>query len=275
MAIKKTAAGTWTVDFRTQECSCEKIQGPHRHRVEKTFDTHKEATEYEKEMVAQVAKKEFVKPSNETVREVAEDFLKAKVDAGTYPRATLISYQNHVVNYIVRDLGHIKARDLSIKAIEETAAKWGREVKPVMVNKVLTSLTAIFDRAKRHGIVNDNPAADAERLKIRTEDEDSVEVSPDKVYLKPEVRKLIEATAPGTFDRVILMILAFCGLRVGEALGLKWPVIDLQGRKIEIKLALADNDKGEQDLLQAPKSKSSSKRIIQNIPVELIHELKT
>ena len=44
----------------------------------------------------------------------------------------------------------MRARDVSIQVIEQMAAKWGKEVKPVMVNKVLTTLTAIFDRAKRH-----------------------------------------------------------------------------------------------------------------------------
>src|SRR5262249_35729562 len=158
-------------------------------------------------------------------------------------------------NYIVKDLGHMRARDVSIQVIEQMAAKWGKEVKPVMVNKVLTTLTAIFDRAKRHGIINDNPARDAELLKVASESEDDGEVSPDKVYTKPEVRQLIEATAPGSFDRVVLMTLGFCGLRVGEALGLKWSAVDLQGRKIEVKLALVDNDRGQQELLQAPKSK--------------------
>jgi len=68
VAINKTVAGTWTVNFRGQDCNCDKIQGSHRHRVEKTFPIHREAAEYEKEMVAQVAMKEYVKPSNETVR---------------------------------------------------------------------------------------------------------------------------------------------------------------------------------------------------------------
>ena len=90
MAISKTAAGTWVVDFRSQECNCQKIQGQHRHRIQKTFDTYKEAVAYEKEKLDEVEKREFVKPSDKTVREIAEEWYQRKVDAGTYRRASLI-----------------------------------------------------------------------------------------------------------------------------------------------------------------------------------------
>ena len=51
MAINKTVAGTFAVDFRDQ----------HKRRILRTVDTHKEAADFEKEALSQVAKKEYVR----------------------------------------------------------------------------------------------------------------------------------------------------------------------------------------------------------------------
>jgi integrase len=272
MAISKTAAGTWAVDFRSQECHCDKIQGQHRHRIQKTFDTYKEAVAYEKEKLDEVEKREFVKPSDKTVREIAEEWYQKKVDAGTYRRASLIDYYNHVENYIKRQLGNWKVHDIDVEKIEKAAAEWGKKVSPKMVNKALTTLTAILALAKRYKLIKDNPGEEAERLKIATENEDDIEVTPDRVYSKQEIRKLIEASEPGSRDRLLVMVPALTGLRIGEVLGLTWPAVDLKFGKLDVRFNLADSDKGQPLLLQPPKTKKSRRTI--PLPPELIHELK-
>jgi Mg/Co/Ni transporter MgtE len=83
MAISKTVAGTWAVDFRDQ----------HKRRILRTFDTHKQAADFEKDVLAQVAKREYVKPSDKTVREVADEWRKRKADAGSYRRASLVDWK--------------------------------------------------------------------------------------------------------------------------------------------------------------------------------------
>src|SRR5215813_7797134 len=272
MAIRKTAAGTWEVDFRSQECNCDKIQGNHKHRIQKTFDTNKEAVAYEKEKLNEVEKREFVKPSDKTVREIAEDWYQKKVGAGTYRRASLIDYHNHVENYIKPQLGNWKVHDIDVEKVEKAAAEWGKKVSPKMVNKVLTTLTAILALAKRYKLIKDNPAKEAERLKIATENEDDIEVTPDKVYAKAEIKKLIEATEPESRERLMLMVPALTGLRIGEVLGLTWPAVDLKAGKLEVRFNLADSDAGRPLMLQPPKTKSSRRTV--PIPPELIRELK-
>src|SRR5215831_5736096 len=232
MAIRKTVAGTYEVDIRGQECNCEKTQGTHRHRIQKTFDKHKDAADWEKDALAQVSKREFVKPSDKTVREVAEDWYKRKVDAGTYRRASLIDWKNHVENYIKPQLGAVKLYAIDAETIEKAAAEWGQRVSPKMVNKVLTSLTAILGLAKRYKYLKDNPAKEAERLKVATENEEDIEVTPDKVYSKAEIKKLIEATEPGSRDRLMVMGPALTGLRIGERLRATWPAMELKAGKV-------------------------------------------
>src|SRR5262245_43920042 len=247
MAINKTAAGTWEVNFRDQ----------HRRRIRKTFDTHKAASDYEKDVLAQVTRREYFKPSDRTVSDLATEWYQKKAEAGTYRRGSLIDYKNHVENYIKPDLGTWKINDLGIEQIEKAAGGWSRRVSPKMVNKVLTTLTAIFALAKRYKLIKDNPAAEAERLKIATENEDDIEVTPDKVYGKAEIKKLIEATDLGSRDRLMVMVPALTGLRIGEVLGLTWPAVDLKAGKLSVRTNLADSDKGQPLLLQPPKTKTS------------------
>ncbi len=140
------------------------------------------------------------------------------------------------------------------------------------VNKVLTTLTAVLDLAKRYKLIKENPAREAERLKLATADEDSIEVTPDKVYNKAELKKLIEATEPGSRDRLLIMVPALLGLRIGEVLALTWPAIDLKAGKVDIVLNLADAGKGNDPLFQSPKTKSSRRALA--LPQELIRELK-
>ena len=110
MAINKTDAGTFAVDFRDQ----------HKRRIQRTFDTHKQAADFEKDALAQVAKREYVKPSVKTVCEVAEEWYKRKADA-SYRRASLIDWNNHVENYIKPQLGDCKLCDIDIEKIEKAS----------------------------------------------------------------------------------------------------------------------------------------------------------
>jgi len=53
------------------------------------------------------------------------------------------------------------------------------------------------------------------------------------------------------------MVPALTGLRIGEVLGLTWPVVDLKVGKLEVRLNLADTDKGQPLTLQPPKPRAA------------------
>jgi integrase len=263
MAINPTKARTWVVDFYDQ----------HKHRHQRTFPTRREAAEFEKITLAEVAKGEYAPPSRKTIGEIADEWYKKKLNAEqSYRRSSLIGWESHIRLYIKPSLGEIKCRDLTIEQVEKALSEWGKRVSPVMANKVLTTLVVILDLAKRYKHVRDNVARDAERLKLATE-HDGEQVTPDMVFTGSELRRVIEATEPETAGRLMVMIPALTGLRIGETLGLTWPCVDLKAGKIDVRYNLADTDKGQPLKLQPPKSKSS-KRTIQSVPAELIRELK-
>ena len=100
-------------------------------------------------------------------------------------------------------------------------------------------------RSKPTKWIKDNPAEEAERVKVATEHEEDMDVTPDKVYSRGEIRKLIDATEPESRERLMLMVPELTGLRIGEVLGLTWSAVDLKSGKLRVISNLADTDRGQ------------------------------
>src|SRR5262245_47910862 len=121
MAIYKTEADTFAVDFRDQ----------FKKRHLKTFDTHKEALAFRDEVRAQVAKREYVPSTNTTLKDAAETWFNNLGEG--YCRATKIYRKNHIDKYIVPSLGYLKIPDIDVPAIEKASGEWA--VAPQTTNK--------------------------------------------------------------------------------------------------------------------------------------------
>jgi integrase len=265
MAIKKTSAGTYCVDFRDQNGK----------RLRKTFDRLEDARAYSKQTAGDVSKGEFVAPSDTTVKEMAAAWYQRKEEPGTYRDGTLHNWKIHIDKDIVPALGSIRIQACTVQHIEIAAAAWAKAASTKEANKILTTLSAIFKLAQRYGPLQGkgNAAELAERLKVSNEENEDDEVLPEEVYTEGELRKLIAATEQGSFDRVLVMVPTLTGMRIGEVLGLTWPAIDLKAGTINVRLNLVKARQQEGGLeLKAPKSKKSRRTL--DIPRELVHELK-
>jgi integrase len=264
MAIGKTKAGTFRLDYRDQ----------HKKRIRETFDTFREARAREKIVNGDIEKGDFVAPSNVTVKDAAEAWHKRKADTRGYRPGTLQNWQTHIDKYIVPSLGDRRIQQVTIDEIEDASADWTKMTSANTANDVLTTLSAIFKREQRNSLKGKpNNAALAERVKVSNDEEPDEEVKPEDVYNQEELKKLINATAPGTLERLLVMVPALTGLRIGEVLGLTWPHVDLKASQLNVRLNLIDVGKtngGRQ--LRTPKSKSSKRTL--DLPQELAHELK-
>ena len=194
--IRQTKAGTWEVDHYYFD------QDGNRRRKLRTFAKHKDAASYEKEALALVEKREFVPPTKVTVRERATDWLEARFVNGNYERSTRIERESHVNSYIIPAFGALPIQNLTVVMIEKQMIEWNKQVSAKTVNKVVRTLTEIMGEAKRHKVIRDNPAKEAKRLK------QVEEITPDKVFTRDELRRVIGAAEPGTRERAIVMTLA-------------------------------------------------------------------
>jgi integrase len=266
MAIKKTSADHYQVDFRDQT----------GHRIRKTFDTWKAANEFDKQTKGAVSKGDFIAPSKDTVSECAEAWLKKKEAASGYRHGTLGNWHCHIEQYIKPTLGDLRIQQIEIEHIEQAAVTWKDKTSAYTANVVLRTLTAIFELAQRSALRGKpNNAALADRIKLSNEEEQdgAEEVKAEDVYDPEELKKLIDGTTPGTLERALVMVPALLGLRIGEVLGLTWPALDLKGNVLHVRSALVDVGKAKGGrALKAVKSKSSRRGL--DLPAQLTLELK-
>jgi integrase len=118
------------------------------------------------------------------------------------------------------------------------------------VNKTIRLLAVILEQAVEYGYLDRNPAKGRKRL-LR-------ESKPPRTYLQPEqVAALL--TAAGRLDtearsgdtgrrRPLLAVLVLAGLRISEALGLRWRDVNLAGRKLRVAASKTDTGVREVDL---------------------------
>lgn len=151
----------------------------------------------------------------------------------------------------VRDM---KAREEAREAqLKKPKAKRGPAIRPfsqVSINKTINLLATIMDQAIEYGYIDRNPARGRKRL--------LKEPKPTRSYLQPEQVAALLAAA-GKLDESrrkddnrrrlpMLAMLALSGLRIGEALNLRWRDIDLASRALWVRQSKTDAGIREVDL---------------------------
>jgi integrase len=182
--------------------------------------------------------------------------------------------------------------------IEQAAAEWSQAVSPKTVNKLLATLNAAFKWGlkdpERFG-VKVNPLETVDRFSTRKTPEEIEaqalglvvdhgedqaeakpgtlrEIQPGEVYTALELKKIIEAAAPG-FEKTLLMVAAFCGLRHGEICALRWPVIDWKKKILTVNRSLTQLSKRRGGpILERPKTRNSYR--VLELAAPLVAELR-
>lgn len=120
------------------------------------------------------------------------------------------------------------------------------------INKTIRLLAAILEQAVEYGYLDRNPARGRKRL--------LKESKPSRSYLQPEqvaallsaARELDEASHNGIHRRrALLATLALAGLRISEALDLRWRDVSLDNRRLQVASSKTDAGIREVDLTPA------------------------
>lgn len=288
MATVRKYRGRWVADFRDQH---------HRRRIEVpegTFETaafeKRAAQELLQVRLAQVRGQtylpEYLRPD---FSELAQRWLASKVRIG---HSTLSDYETMLDSYLLPYFGLSKVETISRYDIERFRAELCEDelptcivqardekrrlvqlerprarVKPLQpgprtINKCLGVLVSIFGYALDHKIVAGNVAARIEKLpEGQSGDAPVIE---ENILTADELVHLI-AHAEDPY-RIPIALAVFCGLRIGEAVGLKWSDIDWAQRTAKIRRQQRGG------VFFVPKTKASRRTI--ELPAALLEMLK-
>lgn len=138
----------------------------------------------------------------------------ARAHAAQLAPATRDLYSYLYDRYISPSLGELRLRDIDPEGI----AVWqsdllGAKVGKVAIKKAMTLLGAILQRAAESGRIGSNPQRLVRKLRLPKPQE----VRP----LAPITVETMRAAA-NTRDATLIAVLAYAGLRPGEALALRW-----------------------------------------------------
>ncbi len=232
-------------------------------------DTRKEVARKMTELLHKVNRGTYIKPSNMTVKEWLDKWLK-----GRKPHLAENSWRTYEMMkrcHIVPILGNVKLKDLTTRQIQDLInekmvngrIKGEGGLSPRTVIYIYTTLHAALNQAVKEKILPYNVAEPVEVPKQKKK-----EIKP---YDKDQVNKLLN-TAKNTFYYTPLFLELSTGLRRGELIGLKWRDLNFENQILFIKRQLI---RTQEDglIFKDPKTEDSVREIKLNDKV--IAELKS
>lgn len=189
-----------------------------------------------------------------TVSEIAVEFFdltESLVSTGERSQGTLDLYRQRFATHIEPIIGRRRAEDLRAEHISAIYTRQRQDgLKPWTIKGTHTVVSALTSFAVHRGYIGTNPlqrlsrietpTANAEREARRLSDE--------------EVRRLCEA-ATGRY-RPIILTLAWTGLRVSEALALRWEDVDFDGRELRVRFQLDQEGRSKR-----PKTRAGTRAV--------------
>ncbi|WP_160050663.1 tyrosine-type recombinase/integrase [Nocardiopsis sp. FR4] len=195
-----------------------------------TFKKKPDAERRQVELEGQLSSGTFRDPSagKMTVGEIAEKWLEAQHHL---KRSTRRDYREYLDNYVLPAWGDVPVNQVRFEAVSDWVnrlinepGKRGGKLSPSYVRKVYYALSQVLAWAVKSGRIMVNPAKEVALPMI---------VPGKHVYLDHvQVERL--ASCSGEY-RVLVLLLAYTGLRWGEVAAVKVGRIDLRRRRVHVE----------------------------------------
>lgn len=280
MSIRKRL---WTTNGETRSAWIVDYTDQRRKRHQKTFRTKKEAEAFRDRMAVEVRQGLHV-PDRDTVTvaEAASQWINS-CKSDNLERSTVEAYQSILDNHILPLIGHVKLSSINVPFVtrfkdELRDTKYpedfsqvrmrGKTRSAAVIKRAIMALGALLSDAQVRGTVVRNAVHEMSghkrgRAKGVQRHKRILQVGID-IPTNEEIRLILLSCPPAY--RLILMILAFTGMRISELRGLSWANVDLERATIRVRQRADRFSK-----MGAPKSLSGHRDI--PIPPGLVREL--
>jgi len=212
----------------------------------------------------------FQHPENMTFEQVYERWLQEY--RNTVKESTLVKTKVYFNNHILPAFGNMLINKISIPYAQSIINDWCN--KYVKYSQLFNYTSAVFQYAMKLELVQKDPT----KLVVYPKRKEEIKGSDDwKFYDKEELQKFFACLAEEDKHEhnhqanTLFRLLAFTGMRKGEALALTWQDIDFTNQTLTINKALS---RGENARLyvQTPKTSHSNRTL--DIDKTTIHVLK-
>ncbi|WP_165602095.1 tyrosine-type recombinase/integrase [Methylobacterium indicum] len=240
----------------------------------KTFDRRKDADKYRDEVASILLRGERVSaPQATTVRAVIEMYLRHcedKARDGRIGKAHLYNQQRMLSRSIIPYIGDMNIRDIKSGTIEDLYQNLCRKdgVKPQTARHRIGIFKMVQDYAYKRGIINTRPVSDGiEELRGIKKQEISTFTNEEVAILLDgaKERKFKGHKRAAEYGNIFVHLAAFCGLRIGEIMGLTLDCIDFGNRMILVRRSLSRHDG-----LKAPKTPASIRDVPMPVHIALM-----
>lgn len=260
---KKNGEKAWY--FKTY-LGIDPLTGKKRYTTKRGFKTQKEAKIALARLEVLATDKKLVKENNYTFTQVKDMWIKQykpTVRESTYLRVKFLFDKN-----ISTFFGNKKIQSYSIAYCQEAINKWKEQYSTYKALKCYTS--AVFDYAKKMNLIKENPMKEVtfskgERKQKKTKL---------KYFEKEELQDFLEYCQKDKFPITypLFRVLAFTGIRKGEALALTWDDVDFFNKTLEINKTVTRN-LDNKFIATPPKTNTSIRKI--SLDDETLNILKT
>lgn len=160
--------------------------------------------------------------SIDTIRDFVKERFEPDVVWACKPGGK-IHYKGMLKNHVLPALGNIRLRDVHPQHVQNLVrAKLEKGLSVQTVRHIRNTVSAIFRHAKRqHAYAGDLPTEGVRLPEMHTEERRALTWEQVKLVASHINRPDLEA---------LVIVLALTGLRIGEALGLRWRRINLEGQ---------------------------------------------
>jgi integrase len=242
-SVRQLPSGRWQVRYRHPRTN-EMIVGPN------TFKLRGDATRWLSRTQGEIERGVWLDPDwgSVTLRDYATSWLAQR----TLRPRTVELYQGLLNRYILPSLGRIELGELSPREVRSWHAALLKRGKPgpVTVAKAYRLLRTICETAFSDELIARNPC----NLKGA-----SVEHSPERPVLTVEEVESLASAIDERFKALVLLA-AWCGLRLGEALALTRADIDIEQGTVRIAKSAAELKSGER-IVGPPKTRAGIREV--------------
>lgn len=208
----------------------------------------------------------------QTIREWMEHWLEDVVKPNKAHR-TYATNRQQVRSHIIPALGRIKLDALRKAHVDKLYADLLRDkpagagLAPSSVRRVHAVLHAALEEAVRSDLIPRNPAAHANKPKVRQQEIEPLDTQ--------QARTFLEAARGDRYEALYVLCL-MAGLRQGEALGLKWSDIDLEAGTLRVsrQLQRVRRDGDRSGTLEFSEPKNASRRTV-GLPQRAVSALRS